>query len=153
MCGVLGGIALPSWSRRRSKMKGKKTKMSKRSSKLARITLSNELSQLICGKLHPARNSSFIKILNFDWGGSLEERWVIALSLMIIYNNVLTIKICLYFDGASLKVMLTWHTNYLENKNTALHFKKVADPCYRVWNYTFRNLSNRSRHFRSLIYI
>ena len=25
--------------------------------------------------------------------------------------------------------MLTWHTDYLENKNTALHFENVADPC------------------------
>ena len=29
--------------------------------------------------------------------------------------------------------MLTWHTNYLENKNTALHFKKVADPCCTLY--------------------
>ena len=86
----------------------------------------------MCSKLHPAHNSTFIKIQNFDWGGILGERWVIALSLMIIYNNVLTIKICLYFDGASLTVMLTWHTNYLESKNMALNFKKVADPCSNI---------------------
>ena len=37
------------------------------------------------------------------------------------------------FDGVSLKFMLTmtWHTDYLEKKNMALNFKKVADPCYR----------------------
>ena len=32
------------------------------------------------------------------------------------------------FDGVSLKCMLTWHTDYLENKNLALHFENVADP-------------------------
>ena len=24
---------------------------------------------------------------------------------------------------------MTWHTDYVENKNMALHLKKVADPC------------------------
>ena len=33
------------------------------------------------------------------------------------------------FDGVSLKCMLTWHTDYLENRNLALHFENVADPC------------------------
>ena len=44
------------------------------------------------------------------------------------YNNVLTIKICLNSDGASLKCMLTWHTDNLENKDMAIDFKRVADP-------------------------
>ena len=41
------------------------------------------------------------------------------------------------FDGVSLKCMLTWHTDYLENKNLALHF---ADPwvkgCHQVTEFT-----------------
>ena len=37
------------------------------------------------------------------------------------------------FDGVSLKCMLTWHTDYLENINMALHFKRVADPCDTVY--------------------
>ena len=33
------------------------------------------------------------------------------------------------FDGVSLKCMLTRHTDYLENKNMALHVQKVSDHC------------------------
>ena len=66
--------------------------------------------------------------MNSDWGGSRGEVDYYLIESNDRYNNVLTIKICQNFDGASLKCMLTWHTNYLENKNTPLHLKKVADP-------------------------
>ena len=39
------------------------------------------------------------------------------------YNKVLPAKICLN----SLKCLLRWHTDYLENKNMSLCFKKVAE--------------------------
>ena len=35
------------------------------------------------------------------------------------------------FDVVSLKCMLTWHTDCLENTNLALHFENVADPWHR----------------------
>ena len=41
------------------------------------------------------------------------------------------------FDGVPLKCMLTWHTDYLENKSLALHLENVADACPSPW---LRNL-------------
>lgn len=52
---------------------------------------------------------------------------------MIIITMSRHSKYVKVFDGVSLKFMLTmtWHTDYLEKKNMALHLKKVADPWTR----------------------
>ena len=46
------------------------------------------------------------------------------------------------FDGVSLKCMLTRHTDYLKNKNLALHFENVADPCIKTFDLQMTPLWN-----------
>ena len=54
------------------------------------------------------------------------------MGLMIVITMSCQSQYVRMFDGVSLKCMLTRHTDYLENKNLALHFENVADPWVRV---------------------
>ena len=58
------------------------------------------------------------------------------MGIMIVVTMSCQSQYVRIFDDVSLKCMLTWHTDYLENKNLALHFENVADPwCKATWVY------------------
>ena len=55
------------------------------------------------------------------------------IGLMIVITMSCQSQHVRMFDGVSLKCMLTWHTDYLENKNLPLHLENVADPWFSLF--------------------